>query len=735
MNFVSPRKYIDDETFICDMENLFKNLLGKTTDKHDYDMKEEHEQVEYKMTKEQLHTSNKIRSACEHFSSSAAKSLKQISAQPKSDRILKHLAKDKSIYITKADKGNAVVVLDRNDYNAKMEKIVTDPRTFRLLAEDPTLKQEDRLTRKLRALTDIGFMTQEDFDECKSTGSQPARIYALPKIHKPDAPLRPILSATGTFNYKLAKWLVKRLSHLREHETIINDIFSFVDDLHRLEMDMNEHKLLSYDAISLFTNVPLNKTINFILQAKYGDNCDCDENKKGKRKTCQTCIDKEHLRWLLQTATGETHFHFNGNIYLQHEGVSMGSPLGPLMADIFLINLEKGLMKELFGNGVAFYRRFVDDTFMIVKKDADERVIQSIMNSFDDTVQFTYETERSVDQSLAFLDVNIVRQTTKSTSWFKTKVFRKDTFTGLILKYTSFVPHEYKRSTISSMAYRGIRICSDYIALNDEFDTIRQIAVANEYPLWFVDKVIGQTLDRYLAKREKMAKAAQDVQGTTTITVIDKKEKRTPLLVDIPFVGRPTAILGRRLSNIAKQVRPDITLQPIPRSFPTIQKLFPRKDPVDKNLQANIVYKIHCEECPAKYIGKTWRQATRRHVAHGAASTSVRSVRQPTPEKLPAGHRMESHAGGLRRSKRNENKNVNYKQLHDPFASDEYVVEEESSVKSENKSAIHEHQKNTGHRIDWKNWRIIGKDQRRYRLLIRESLAIMEHEPDLNRTV
>ena len=737
MNFVSPNKSIDDETFICNMENLFKNILGKVTDTNDYDMKEEHEQVEYKMTKEQLQTVNKIRSTCDRFTVAATKSLKKISKQQKINKVLNNLAKDKNIYITKADKGNAVVILNRDEYIKKMETIVNDPKTFQLLVEDPTLKQEDKLIRKLKSLVEIGFMTQEDYDECKPSGSQPARIYALPKIHKAGAPLRPILSSIGTFNYRLAKWLVKRLSHLRNHETIINDTFSFVDDLHTLNIDMNQHKLLSYDAINLFTNVPLLKTINFILQAEYGDHCECkSENKKNKTNKCHTCTNKEHLRWLLHIATAETHFHFNGNIYLQHEGVSMGSPLGPLIADIFLIHLEKKLMNELEMNGIVYYRRFVDDTFVIARNDADEKKIQSIMNKFDKSVQFTYEQEQPLDRSISFLDVTVICQRTKSTSWFKTKIYRKDTFTGLITKYTSFVPHEYKRSAISAMAYRAIRICSDYITMNEEFGFIKEIALANDYPSWFVDTVIGQTLNRYIEKSGKTSTIQQSDKLTTPTTTPDPKEKlkHSPLLVDIPFAGRPTTTLGRQLISIVKKVRPDITLQPIPRPFPTIQCLFPRKEMLDKNLQANIVYKIDCNECPATYIGKTWRQATRRHVEHGATATTIRSLRKPEPSSSFITKASETNVDNVRRSARTVNRIVDYKQLNDPFKKDEMIIEEEQMRNVKN-SALWEHHETTGHCIDWINWKIISKDQRRFRLLIRESIAIMKYEPDLNRMV
>ncbi|CAF5069104.1 unnamed protein product, partial [Rotaria sp. Silwood1] len=99
-----------------------------------------------------------------------------------------------------------------------MEALVSDHTTFKQIFEDPIIAEEDRLIR-----------------------SQPARLYGLPKVHKTGLPLRPILSASGTFNYGIAQLLVHRLSHLKKHSTVIDDTFKFVDELHSLNIDMTQH--------------------------------------------------------------------------------------------------------------------------------------------------------------------------------------------------------------------------------------------------------------------------------------------------------------------------------------------------------------------------------------------------------------------------------------------------------------------------------------------------------------
>ena len=82
--------------------------------------------------------------------------------------------------------------------------------------------------------------------------------------------MRPILSATGTYNYKLAKWLNEKLKPLSVNDHTVSDIFSFTNDLQDMEID--EHDILvSYDVSSLFTNVPVDETIEILAEKAFKD--------------------------------------------------------------------------------------------------------------------------------------------------------------------------------------------------------------------------------------------------------------------------------------------------------------------------------------------------------------------------------------------------------------------------------------------------------------------------------
>jgi len=80
--------------------------------------------------------------------------------------------------------------------------------------------------------------------------------------------MRPILSASGTYNYHIAKWLEEKLSPLSVNEYTINDTFGFSDEIRKFSIKENDI-LVSYDVTSLFTNVPLKETINILVNKAF----------------------------------------------------------------------------------------------------------------------------------------------------------------------------------------------------------------------------------------------------------------------------------------------------------------------------------------------------------------------------------------------------------------------------------------------------------------------------------
>ena len=154
--------------------------------------------------------------------------------------------------------------------------------------------------------------------------------------------------------------------------------------------------MFSMDVISLFTNVPII--------------CDIQENLP---------IPKDSLRRLLFSCTKDIQFQFNGQMYKQIDGVAMGSPLGPLFADIFMSHLEQTVLNEYIAQ-TSFYKRYVDDTFIVCNKKADAELLLFKFNESHPNIKFTLEHEEN--GRIPFLDVMINRSGNGS---IKRSVYRK----------------------------------------------------------------------------------------------------------------------------------------------------------------------------------------------------------------------------------------------------------------------------------------------------------------------
>ena len=112
------------------------------------------------------------------------------------------------------------------------------------------------------------------------------------------------------------------------------------------------------------------------------------------------------MRDLLLLCTKNVHFSYNGDIYTQADGVAMGSPLGQVLAGIFMIELERAILPTLRDH-MSPWKRYVDDTISYITEESIEHVL-SKLNDSHDNIEFTYEIEN--DCQLPFLDVLVIRK-------------------------------------------------------------------------------------------------------------------------------------------------------------------------------------------------------------------------------------------------------------------------------------------------------------------------------------
>ena len=242
----------------------------------------------------------------------------------------------------------------------------------------------------------------------------------------------------------------------------VKDSFQFAQEI--ADYDSNLF-MSSLDVTSLFTNIPLKETTDIIC------------NELFKNKELINGIDKSVFREFLTLAMTETCFIFDGNLYKQCDGVSMGSPLGPTFANSFLSFHEKNWIDECPDEIKPIkYRRYVDDIFILCQDQEHHRKFLEYMNTRHENIAFTEELE--VNNTLSFLDVAI----TRSDEGFVTNLYRKSTFSGVFTNFFSFLSIQYKASLVSTLLFRCFHLSSSTTIFHQEVERLRSILAKKLLP-------------------------------------------------------------------------------------------------------------------------------------------------------------------------------------------------------------------------------------------------------------
>ncbi|XP_068227693.1 uncharacterized protein [Palaemon carinicauda] len=255
---------------------------------------------------------------------------------------------------------------------------------------------------------------------------EPGYLYGNVKTHKQGNPLRPIISQCPTPTYQLARRLN---AILRPYVPDRYCVASSAEFLERIKDVCGEGVIASMDVESLFTNVPVDKTIDLIADRVYRDEATPELN-----------IPEQALRTLLAICTKRAPFTTHrGHMYLQKDGVAMGSPLGVLFANFYMGVVEERVFSQV--ECPLAYFRYIDDTFV---KATSTEAIENLRRTFEDNSVLQFTLENSVDNSLPLLDVLI----SSTNEGFQTPVYTKPTNLGMCLNGESECPARYNPSTI-----------------------------------------------------------------------------------------------------------------------------------------------------------------------------------------------------------------------------------------------------------------------------------------------
>ena len=310
----------------------------------------------------------------------------------------------------------------------------------------------------------------------------PGYIYDNVKIHKPNSPLRPIISQVPTPTYRLAKQLNSIISPYTPKKFSLNSVDEFLDILHSKKP---QGIMASLDVESLFSHDPILPTVDIILNNVYHH-----------PELPPPNVPENILKELLLACTTEAPFGSpTGQLYYQVDGVAMGSPLGCTFADIYMCNLENSILQDS-DLRPFIYCRYVDDIFVEVRSDSHLRELQLAMEAAS-VLRFT--SELSLQHKIPFLDVYISSQVDK----YETSVYRKKTDIGRCLNAVSECPQRYKLSVIRAYLRRAYRNCSSWDSFHSELSRLKQILINNGYSNSIIDSETRLFLTRNISQREQ----------------------------------------------------------------------------------------------------------------------------------------------------------------------------------------------------------------------------------------
>ena len=348
-----------------------------------------------------------IERACQSLDSHTAEELRsdiyrvlrqpqQLKPNVKKEEIkaIKQLKADKDCMVLTTDKGVALVVMDRSDYIKKAKELLEDTNTYRTIQSDPTNKLKNKLINMLRKIKADTGIQENTYRKMYPTGASSAKFYGLPKIHKKNIPLRPIVSSIGSVTYRVAKELariIKPLMGNSQHH--VCNTKQFADEIQKIKLEEGEC-ITSYDVTALFTSIPVASALQ-IIRSKLEQDADLPN---------RTNMTADNIIELLGFCLNNTYFVFQDVVYEEIKGAAMGSPISPIVANIYMEAFANRVISTAL-HPTRIWKRYVDDTFVLQHHSHKEEFLHHI-NTVDPSIQLAVE-EAKDNGSIPFLDTTI----------------------------------------------------------------------------------------------------------------------------------------------------------------------------------------------------------------------------------------------------------------------------------------------------------------------------------------
>lgn len=553
-------------------------------------------------------------------------------------RALTELANNKHIVIKPADKGSAIVIMDREQYIWEGYRQLNDPRYYTKLTNPIYPNTIPIVNKIIQTLQDKKFINFKQKNYLMGNSEPRARLfYMLPKIHKDRAkwskpnevpPGRPIVSDCSSETYHTAEYLDFFLNPLStKHASYIKDTYHFVNIVKKLHIPDNSI-LFTIDIDSLYTNIDIKEGIQAI--------------KNIFRKFPNKNRPEKELLQLLEINLSKNDFEFNGEFFLQIKGTAMGKKFAPAYANIFMAEWEVSALNTCPLKPLYYYR-FLDDIWGVwphSREDFD--IFLGILNNHNDSIKIkSISNLTTVD----FLDTTTFKSDTfDDTHTLDIKVFFKETDTHALLYKTSFHPKHTYAGLIKSQLLRFHRICT---RLQDFRSAVKVLFhslstrgycrtfLRKQHKVFLKTKVISVTVGlpfvaTYSPSTVKMVGASKRrfnqyttgteiLQNHNIIPAFRRNKNIRDLLVRAKI---------KPLTNLTSRRQGDHFKHLYWFTSHTTKEVFQNLT-VGKLSSKNCVYLVTCKQCGLQYVGETGNSISTRFSQHKYNVTKEKKTQTP----------------------------------------------------------------------------------------------------------
>jgi hypothetical protein len=474
--------------------------------------------------------------------------------------------KDNNAIVTTADKTKNIVIIDHETYIDKTQKFMNENKYIKI-KKDPTTKYNNIIKTIIEQNPEINKNNKHKY---RIQNPQPPTLNALPKLHKKDIPIRPLVNFKSAPSYKISKLILQQLQTLIElpNKYNVKNSTELINKINNTQIT-EKSKIYSFDIKNLYTNIPIKETIN-IIENKLKDINSTTDNIKYYTNALQNILQQNYCT-------------FNNEIFIANDGLAMGSPLSGFLSEIFIQEHEDKLINSLNKTyNITFWARYVDDIICIFDNTVDPTIALNNINNIHKHLQFTIEEEQN--KQINFLDLTISKNRNNKIEF---NIYRKPTDTNNIIHNNSNHPQQHKKAYFTFAFNRLINTPLNKINYRNEFNNIIKIGINNGYTKNYITNIYNKL------KHKKQAPPLNTNNDTAN------------KYITFNYTDKDTHQITKLFKNhkIAYQTNNKL-----------LQKLHKPKNNNIYNKSG--IYKLTCNTCNNIYIGKTNRTMNIRYKEH-----------------------------------------------------------------------------------------------------------------------